>query len=90
MTGGLFALAMMGAVVLIASFIVWSAVRASARAATAEANEAFAKRLKEDIENAERADAERAARMADAGAAVAVEPADRVRARMRKRPANTR
>jgi hypothetical protein len=88
--GGYYALALLGAVVLIASFIVYAAVRASGRAAAAEANEAATKRLMESIEQEKRADAERAARMADAGAAVAVEPADRIRERMRKRPANTR
>jgi hypothetical protein len=51
----------------------------------AAANEAFAKRLAQAAEQEKRADAERAARMADAGAAVAVEPADRIRERMRKR-----
>lgn len=87
---GFYALAGMGAVVLIALVVVWSALRASGRAAAAEANEAAHKRLVEAIEQEKRADAERIARMADAAAASVDEPASRIRDRMRKRPANTR
>lgn len=87
---GFYAIAGMGAVVVIALAVVWSALRASGRAAAAEANEAAHKRLVEAIEQEKKADAERIARMADAAAASVDEPASRIRDRMRKRPANTR
>lgn len=87
---GFYALAGMAVICLIAAFLVYAALRASGRAAAAEANEAAHKRLVEAIEQEKRADAERIARMADAAAASVDEPASRIRDRMRKRPANTR
>lgn len=87
---GLATLGLMGAICLIAFVIVWAAVRASARAGAAEANEEAAVRQTEILKQSEKVKDETLARMADAGAASVSRTASDARERMRKRSPTTR
>jgi hypothetical protein len=84
------ALYAMGAVCLVIGGLLWSALRASGRAAAAEAHEEDVKRRLDELKQSEIRKDETLARMAEADAASGSEPADRIRDRMRKRPTNTR
>ena len=87
MNGGTLALIAMGAVVLVAVFIVYRAMRASSRAGAAEANEDAARRqvdaLKADQERAD--EIERKADLARRAPAGGQPLADRLRASGRGR-----
>jgi ABC-type bacteriocin/lantibiotic exporter with double-glycine peptidase domain len=84
------ALYLMAASVALIAGLVWSAVRRSKRQGAAEANAEAEKRQMEAIKQSETIKDATLARMADADAASVSQPADRIRERMRKRPANTR
>lgn len=84
------ALYAMGAVCLVIGGLLWSALRASGRAAAAEAHEADVNRRLDELKQSEIRKDETLARMAEADAASGVEPVSAVRERLRKRPTNTR
>ena len=87
---GLYTLAAMGLVCLVAAVVVIAALRASSRAGAAEAEaEATVRRL-EQLKQSEKVNNETLGRMADADAASRADTVSRARERMRKRDPRTR
>ena len=87
---GLQTLAAMGTLVAAIGLVLWAALRASSRAGEMEERAvAEARRAEAEAAKAE-SDRQAHERMANAKAASVGEPADRIRERLRKRPASTR
>lgn len=84
------ALYLMGVVCFVIAVLLWAVIRGGKREGAAEANADTAERQVEAMKQSETVKDERLARMADAGAAVATEPAARIRDRMQRRRADTR
>jgi hypothetical protein len=83
-------LGVMGAVCFTIALFLWAVIAGAKKQGAAEANADAEKRQTEAMKQSNEVKDERLARMADAAAASVSEPADSVRERMRKRPANTR